>query len=705
MQGFSQLGIQAKLWVITLLASVAALIMVTVSILIYEVTTFQQQFLDNVKVEGEVLAKNISFVIDNQDTRLVKRLHKILSILNKRQEFVTAAVFDAQKNEIYRYYANNTHSKDKTHDFLKNIKNSGGVFKKGFVDFSIPVSDDERWYGTLFLRYHLQPLYKRFADYYAVFLLVIFALIVLAFFINRALQKYLTGPIHELILGLDEVSNRYGGETVPLPNNDELGYITRSFFRMLNQVDSHQKQLHTVNIELEDRRKALEEELVERRQAEKKLTFMARHDALTGLPNRTTFDNRLEELLEESHTEGHLHVLLYMDLDQFKVVNDTCGHVAGDHLLRQITELLRHEIRQGDVLARLGGDEFGILLPYCSMDVALKIANKLRLTIRDYRFSWQDKTFTIGVSIGMVPISPDSESREAILSIADALCYTAKDNGRNCIEIYKGERQGHINRQAEMHWISRINEAMDENRMVLMFQKIAPNEKDNKYYHYEILIRLQQSDGVLIAPGSFLPAAERYNLMPRIDRHVVSKTFLWLSQHEHHLEQLELCSINLSGNTLGDVDFLEFVINEFDRYKIPPNKICFEITETMAVQAFNNTVSFMEKLKSLGCQFALDDFGSGFSSYAYLKNLPVDYLKIDGSFVRDIEDDSLDLAMVKSINEIGHVMGKKTIAEYVENSKIQEMLEDIGVDYCQGYHIGRPEPLDNLFLTPQDQSN
>ncbi len=702
MKGFNQLGIQEKLWFITIIASVVAMVMVTVAVLIYDATRFQHHFLHNLKSEGEVLAKNISFIIENGEGDISGRLHKLLTIVNDRKAFEVAAVYNTHKKQIYRYDApgpDRSAKQQKPHDFLKVVKNSGGVLEGRTVNFSIPISDDEHWLGTLFLRYQLPPLYQRLADYYPVFLMVLFALLFLAFFINRALQRYLTRPIQELIQGLDEVSNRYGGESVPLPDNDELGYITRSFFRMLNQVDSHQKQLHTVNIELEDRRKALEEELVERRQAEKKLTFMARHDALTGLPNRTTFDIRLEELLEESHTEGHMHVLLYMDLDQFKVVNDTCGHVAGDHLLRQVTELLRHEIRQGDVLARLGGDEFGILLPYCSLDVALKIANKLRLTIRDYRFSWQDKTFTIGASMGMVPISPESESRESILSIADALCYTAKDNGRNCVEIYKGEKQGHINRQAEMHWISRINDAMDEDRMVLMCQKIAPVEKQNRYYHYEILIRLQQADGELIAPGSFLPAAERYNLMPRIDRHVVSKTFLWLNQHKHHLQQLELCSINLSGNTLGDVDFLEFVIDEFDQYPIPPHKICFEITETMAVQAFNNTVSFMEKLKSLGCQFALDDFGSGFSSYAYLKNLPVDYLKIDGSFVRDIEHDSLDLAMVKSINEIAHVMGKKTIAEYVENAKIQTMLEQIGVDYCQGYHIGKPEPLDNLFLT------
>jgi EAL domain-containing protein (putative c-di-GMP-specific phosphodiesterase class I) len=319
--------------------------------------------------------------------------------------------------------------------------------------------------------------------------------------------------------------------------------------------------------------------------------------------------------------------------------------------------------------------------------------------LEDFRFSWDGKIFTIGVSIGLVPILPDSESRDSVLSLADAMCYNAKDRGRNCVSVWTGKEENGADRHSEMQWVSRITEAMEDHRIVLMQQAIAPLQADEDGHHYEILIRLQDQDGNLIAPGAFLPAAERYNLMPRIDRYVVSTMFSWLAANPAHLQQLHLCSINLSGVSLGDNNFQHYLEEQFLKFGIPPEKICFEVTETMAVRALNQTIEFMESFRAMGCKFSLDDFGSGFSSYAYLKNLPVDFLKIDGAFVRDIVEDPLDRAMVKSINEIGHVMGKKTIAEFVETQAIVDRLQAMGVDYAQGYHIGRPQPLDNLLFS------
>jgi diguanylate cyclase (GGDEF)-like protein/PAS domain S-box-containing protein len=418
----------------------------------------------------------------------------------------------------------------------------------------------------------------------------------------------------------------------------------------------------------------------------------ATHDALTGLANRREFERLLTELLTRAHRDKEQHAFCYIDLDQFKIVNDTCGHIVGDKLLRQLTWLLQQQTRNSDKLARLGGDEFGLLLENCELDRAHKIAEQLRDVVHNFRFTWEDKIFEIGCSIGLVPITTDTVSPAEALAEADAACYVAKEKGRNRVQIYQPDNIELARRHGEMQWVSRLKQALDENRLLLYVQDIQPLDTSHQP-HREVLIRLQERDGGIIPPNSFIPAAERYNMMPAIDRWVITNTFRIMQAHNSHEKDI-VYNINLSGTSITDNDKLfEFIIQQYKLYQIKPQQVCFEITETAAVQNLSSAVKLIQSLKAEGFYFALDDFGSGLSSFMYLKNLPVDHLKINGSFVRDMTRNKIDFAMVQSINNIGHVLGLKTIAEFVESDEIIELLKNLGVDYAQGYAISRPEPL------------
>ena len=430
------------------------------------------------------------------------------------------------------------------------------------------------------------------------------------------------------------------------------------------------------------------------RKLAQQINWQATHDTLTGLYNRNYFDVKLTEMLLDARESGRQHALLYLDLDQFKVVNDTCGHVAGDELLRQVSQLLSSHIRTNDTLARLGGDEFGVQLLNCPAQVALRIANQTRQTIGNFRFCWDDKSFGIGVSIGLVEVNAQSDSVEQVLSDADTACYAAKDNGRNQVHVYRTHASEAAVRQSEMEWVTRIQSAIEQQRFRLFFQVIAPVHDQGSSSHIEILIRMLDIDGQIISPGAFIPAAERYNLMSAIDRWVIGKVFQLISDNLEALIKNDYqFAINLSGHSLSGADTLDYICDQLTRHKIPKGMICFEITETAAISNLSSANHFIRTLKQQGCLFSLDDFGSGLSSFAYLKNLPVDYLKIDGSFVKDMATDLIDQAMVQSINQIGHVMNLKTIAEFVESDEILQCLKDIGVDYAQGYAIAKPTPL------------
>jgi len=434
------------------------------------------------------------------------------------------------------------------------------------------------------------------------------------------------------------------------------------------------------------------------RQYAARLTHLASHDALTGLLNRREFEHRLRAALEEARDEDAHHAVLYLDLDQFKVVNDTCGHAAGDELLRQIGALLRPRLREGDTLARLGGDEFGVLLPHCPPDPASRIAENLRRTIADFRFAWQRRAFAVGVSIGVVNVAQGPRTLSGVLSAADAACYMAKDKGRNRVQVYRPEDSEIALRHGEMEWVNRIHRALAENRFLLYAQPIVPLHGTGAPHH-ELLLRLLDEHNEVVPPMAFIPAAERYNLMPAIDRFVIRTAFGALAARPRGTAIPGVYAINLSGASIGDEQFLDFVRAEFDRHRIPHAAICFEITETTAVTSLSRAAEFMGALRASGCRFALDDFGVGVSSFAYLKHLPVDFLKIDGSFVKGMLQDPVDAAMVEAIHRIGRVMGKQTIAESVESVAIRDALAAVGVDYAQGYGIAMPAP----FLLARDE--
>jgi diguanylate cyclase (GGDEF)-like protein len=433
------------------------------------------------------------------------------------------------------------------------------------------------------------------------------------------------------------------------------------------------------------------------RQYAAKLSYQASHDPLTGLINRMEFERRLEFALQSAAEQDRHHAVMYMDLDQFKIVNDTCGHAAGDQLMRQVATLLVQCLREGDTLARLGGDEFGVLLENCAPEAAARIADKLRQTVTDFHFAWAHLSFNIGASVGLVNIQDGLFTLAEVMRQADTACYMAKEKGRNRVQVYRPDDSELANREGEMQWAGRLQKALEENRFVLYAQDIKPlHGPRDTGVHCELLIRMLDENGKLVPPMAFIPAAERYNLMPAIDRWVLRTALATLSQirADPARDQVDLCAINLSGASIGDERFLHFVREQIDRFAVPRHTICFEITETVAIANLDRAARFIRELKELGCRFSLDDFGAGMSSFAYLKHLPVDFLKIDGVFVKDMADDPIDRAMVEAINNVGHVMGKQTIAEFVDGERVIEALRQIGVDYAQGYGVAQPRPFE-----------
>jgi diguanylate cyclase (GGDEF)-like protein/PAS domain S-box-containing protein len=440
-------------------------------------------------------------------------------------------------------------------------------------------------------------------------------------------------------------------------------------------------------------------DVTQARAMSEKLAFQSTHDALTGLANRRVFEERLGELLESARTDQLEHALCYIDLDQFKIVNDTCGHAAGDALLRQISDLIHGTVRRSDLLARLGGDEFGLLMERCSVDRAEHATEIMLREIKNFRFMWSDKTFTLSASVGLVPIDHTATSATDLLSAADAACYTAKELGRNRIHTYHHKDAELSERRGQMQWIPRLNAAREAGRLRLYAQTItALSTPQPDGLWIELLLRVLDEDDQIIPPGAFLPAAERYGLAPEIDRWVVQATIDWLKAHPEVSESISLCAINLSGHSLTDSRFLDFAVPLLEGNPSIARKLCFEITESAVAQSLAEARRLIYALRSLGCQFALDDFGTGFSSFAYLKSLPVNFLKIDGGFVRDMARDSVDQAMVRTINELGHAMGYQTIAEHVEDEATLALLRDLHIDHYQGFLNGIPVPIDELSV-------
>src|SRR5262245_325400 len=432
------------------------------------------------------------------------------------------------------------------------------------------------------------------------------------------------------------------------------------------------------------------------RQLHRRLAYLASHDALTGFINRREVEERLSTVLAAvKSAPGKTAALLCMDLDQFKVVNDTCGHSAGDLLLRQLGDVLRAHVPKNGVLARLGGDEFAVLLPDYTLAAAAAIAESLREAIAAFRFSWRDNALQVGVSIGIVPVEARSESVATLMSAADVACYVAKDLGRNRIHVY--EEGDAAERHQEMQWVARITRALEEERFELYYQPIVPIGSEKGHWpHYELLLRMRDEEGELVAPTAFIPAAERYNLMPGLDRWVVSRTFQTLAYRAAPGTTPYTLAINLSGTTLNDARFLDFVLALLTSHAVAPGAICFEITETAAISNLDRVISFMRSLKARGCRFSLDDFGTGLSSLTYLKNLPVDYVKIDGQFVRNVLRDAADECVVESIARMARAFRIHAIAERVESRDVMKRLGDLGVSFAQGYFVAVPQPVSEL---------
>lgn len=535
-------------------------------------------------------------------------------------------------------------------------------------------------------------------------------------YLNRMAEQ-LTGWTTQLALGLDI------WDTMPLIDEQTGAPLEHVAVKCLHQRQAIGTSAHTSLVTRDGRQIAVEDcaapiwsrdgemlgavvvfrDVSHERKLSQQLSWQATHDHLTGLINRRHFEQLVAGALHTAKEQGHVHALLYLDLDQFKIINDTCGHSAGDLLLQMLAKLLQSQMRDSDILARLGGDELGVLLPHCPMEHARQVGEQLRQSIRDFHFAWDSRSYELGVSIGMVEINQDSKSLSELLIAADQACYLAKEQGRNRIHVYQEADVMLAQRRGEMLWIARLKEAFEQQYFRLYAMPIV-HLREGLESHDEVLLRIRNSKGDLILPGAFIPAAERYDMMISIDRWVIRAVCAHIESVRDSLAPVEalveqrrrapaLYSINLSGMSLADAGLQDYITEQFVQYAIAPEQVCFEITETAVIANLPKAQIFMQQLKALGCRFSLDDFGAGFSSFGYLKALPVDYLKIDGVFVRDIATNAINRAMVKAINEVGHVMGLKTVAEYVEDEATLAIIRELGVDYAQGYAVGSLRPL------------
>ena len=436
----------------------------------------------------------------------------------------------------------------------------------------------------------------------------------------------------------------------------------------------------------------------EQRRLNQEMTHRATHDHLTGLLNRSEFESRLSRLIDEIGMEPSPNALLYIDLDQFKLVNDACGHAAGDELLRQVTRILRTSVRAHDTLVRLGGDEFGVLLEHCEMQHAERVAQKICDQMDAFRFVHDDgRRFRVGASIGLVPVDERWSNSKTLMQAADAACFAAKDGGRNRVHAWAEADQTATSRHGDMQWVSRMELALDENRFELFGQRIDPIDGREAGLHFEVLLRLREANGTLVMPGAFLPAAERFHMANRLDRWVVRKAFEWLRYTTVERIDVGMMSINLSGQSLGDRAFHRDIVDMLRSARFDVRRVCFEVTETAAITHLADARTFIEEVRSFGVKVALDDFGAGASSFGYLKSLPVDFLKIDGHFITNLLEDALDNAAVRCFCDVAKVVGVKTIAEFVERQDVRDALREIGVDMAQGYLVHKPEPLASLL--------
>lgn len=521
--------------------------------------------------------------------------------------------------------------------------------------------------------------------------------------VSRRAQEVLGVPVDELLgLTIDELfSNGEQQEDTLLEGTSERAehapFQMQSFWR---RPDGERRVISTSGKPIRDLEgtflgyRGTSRDISDSYSLTEELGYQASHDTLTNLLNRRAFEQRLQTLLSRIKDTPGEHALCYLDLDQFKVVNDTCGHVAGDELLRRLAERLQHQVRKRDTVARLGGDEFGVLLEDCPPEKAWQLVSNLHACINDFQFIWNDQSFHVGASIGLVPINSSETTLDELLAAADRACYVAKDRGRNRVHLYRSDDVAVANTRGEIRWVNRIQRALEEDRLVICLQPIQPvppNEAAGE--RCEVLVRLIDEKGALVSPSAFLPAAERYNLSTALDRRVLDEALRHFTAEPERLEGLTTAFINLSTQTFGNRSFLDYILERAKFYEMPPEKLCFEISERTAIARLEDAKEFVDALRQIGCRFALDDFGRGSYSFRYLKELHVDFVKIDGSFVKNMLKDPMDLVVVRSITEIARLSNAATIAEYVESHDILAKLTELGIDYAQGFAVGRPMPI------------
>jgi len=516
-------------------------------------------------------------------------------------------------------------------------------------------------------------------------------LIIVVFSIAGLLEWIVSLPLRQLSHASEYLARGKYDIKLPKANQDEVGHLIRAFEHMSTSLNQYKSQ---VELEIKEHKQTTQELIVQR----KRLAYQATHDSLTGLLNRREFELRLNAAIDRARDESVIHAVFFIDLDRFKIINDSSGHLAGDELLKQISSLITKHIRNSDSVARLGGDEFAILLEFCPVNIATQTVSTLHKSIQEFTFHWNDKSFNVGASIGIAFITNQTKDLLSVLLEADSACYSAKAAGRNRYYFYENN---HTSIQNPNHKADSVNLLMHalKNEKFILYAQVIQAVDSNQYsrIHYEMLIRMLGNDNEIILPQHFIPIAERYHLMPQIDRWVIENTLLILENINKASDKSISFSINLSGVSMSDEHLLPFIREHLLMRNINPKDICFEVTETAAISDIENAKKLISELKSLGCEFALDDFGSGFSSFDYLKNLKMDYLKIDGTFVRNIIHDRIDAAMVSSIHDIGKVLGMKTIAEFVENEEILKVIGDLGIDFVQGYGVGKPMPINKLY--------
>ncbi len=673
MNRFPKFGLRFKLFLPLLLFSVLFAAYAQYQWLPRFLSFVQEQEAKNIKSHLHSVTEGlVPLLLDNQLASVYENLN---TLLEHNKNWKSLILRDANNIQLFPFNNSSLFNNRNTYHAVQEIAYQNKAL------------------GTLYLTVDNTNIVNTIHTQQQLFLIALVLLLtVFTIAIVIVLELIVRQPLHYLAIASDKIAQGDFDIDLPKQHNDEVGKLIHSFSLMRYSIRKYQTKL---KVEINSHKKTADELFKEK----ERFSYHASHDALTGLINRHEFDRRLTIALAKTKIDKSEHAILYLDLDQFKIVNDTCGHIAGDELLRQLTSLLKNKIRDEDTLARLGGDEFGVLLDFCKLPKAEQIAEVLRETIQDFRFTWNDNIFSIGASIGLVTIDENSEDLTNILSIADTACYIAKERGRNRIHVYTRGSAELERRKGEMKWVSTITKALEDNRFQLLYQPIVPvTHIRNNPHHVEILLTMISEDGKKIPPGAFIPAAERFNLMESVDMWVIQNSLEYILKYNLARPDSPMTfSINLSGISLSNDAVLAHIIKLIEQFKLKHNSICFEITETAAIANLSNACTFIKELKQLGCQFSLDDFGSGLSSFTYLKNLPVNSIKIDGSFVKDINKDLMDFAFVKSINEIGHIMGMKTIAEFVENVSILKLLRDINVDYAQGFFIQRPEPLADLL--------